>query len=213
MIHHAEIWRAVTNFGDSALLVPVAAWVAIWLWRRGQQRMAVVWGLCVLLVIALVSASKVAFMGWGIHPPGLNFTGFSGHSAMSLCIWPVAGVCVFAGMGRARGIGMVLGYVLAAAVATSRVPLHAHSVPEAVLGATLGAIVSASFLLAWRRRLWAPMAARPAFQWLLLVVLAAAVLLTYGDRFPSESILQHVARTVSGHKHLYTRAWLRKHGV
>jgi len=38
---------------------------------------------------AIVSASKLAFMGWGIGIRELDFTGFSGHSALFAVFWPI----------------------------------------------------------------------------------------------------------------------------
>ncbi len=39
---------------------------------------------------ALIVASKLAFMGWGLGSARFNFTGFSGHTAISTSVWSVA---------------------------------------------------------------------------------------------------------------------------
>ena len=85
-------WRTFTWLGDSGLLLPVAVFIALVLLRvgHGLRRPALTWcvvfGLCGLAVMA----SKLAFMGWGIGSARLNFTGFSGHTAIGTALWPVA---------------------------------------------------------------------------------------------------------------------------
>jgi hypothetical protein len=77
-------------FGDSTVLLPSAAAVFMVLFlRRPSRQIAWQWGLLFGITGAIVSASKLAFMGWGIGIRELDFTGFSGHTALSTAFWPI----------------------------------------------------------------------------------------------------------------------------
>ena len=154
-----------------------------------------------------VVLSKLLYMGWGLHPRGLDFVGLSGHSAMSFLLWPVAGALV-AAHARApwRALAIALGATLALAVAWSRLVLDAHTPSEVMLGALWGALLAGVFLLPERR----PEQLPAAGGWLALGLLLLPLLLAYGQTFPSNRILAWVALRVSGHEHIYTRADLQR---
>ena len=75
-------WQVVTFFGDSTVLLPSAAVLFIVLFlRKDSKQLAWHWALLFGITGAIVCASKLAFMGWGIGIRELDFTGFSGHTA------------------------------------------------------------------------------------------------------------------------------------
>lgn len=83
-------WYFLTFFGDSMLLLPSGIIVfAILIFSYPSLKQTTQWALLFGGVGAIVCASKLAFMGWGIGIRELDFTGFSGHSALSASIWPV----------------------------------------------------------------------------------------------------------------------------
>jgi len=152
----------------------------------------------------VVAASKLAFMVWGASLPGLDFTGLSGHAAMSALVWPAL-LGLLAGRGGKVWClcGATLGALLAAAVAWSRVVLHAHSVSEALLGYALGAAFA--LWLLWRhgrgwRLAWSPL--------LALLPLLLVLPFVYGRHFPSQDILVTIARHMADGP-LHTRENLR----
>lgn len=60
-------WQFVSFFGDSTVLLPSAAVLLIVLFLRAPSRqVACHWALLFGITGAIVSASKLAFMGWGI---------------------------------------------------------------------------------------------------------------------------------------------------
>jgi len=127
--------------GDSRLLLPMAAVLLFAGWRVGTV-WHVRWAMALMVVGLVVLASKLAFLGWGIGVASLDFTGFSGHAAMSAVVWPMAAF-IAATTHRAGKWAAMLGFALAAAVGYSRIPLNAHSWSEVVSGGLLGAAASA----------------------------------------------------------------------
>jgi len=150
----AVFWFAITRLGESEILLPAFLAGALWLafarpaWARGRLAATVHghdhpargaawrWVVGLAAATAVTTASKIAFLGFGIGVAAIDFTGFSGHSMYSMAILPVLGAIVF---GRA---GAVAGALLALVVMVSRVQVHAHSWSEALSGFVLGALVA-----------------------------------------------------------------------
>lgn len=187
-------WIVVTAFGDSAVLLPCMVVLSFWLSAfRATRALAWQWLLLLALVAALVAASKLAFMVWGIGISSLDFTGASGHSALSATVWPT--LLSLLGRGRRRDFsfaGAVAGLVFAMAIAMSRVMINAHSWAEVFVGFFLGAAAAGFFLrkLGSRWRLEDPV-------WPLVLILLLLFPITCRFRFPSEHLLHVVAKRLS----------------
>jgi len=198
-------WIAITALGDSAVTLPCIGLIALWLLLAAPARnLAWRWLLMAAGVAVCVAASKLAFMVWGVSLPGLNFTGLSGHAAMAAVTWP-AMISLLLGRRRVawRVVAVLLGVLLAVAIAWSRVVLHAHSPSEAVLGVSVGLAFSLVFLgLHWRslHLRW------PAY--LTLLPLLLVLPFVYGRHFPSQDILVTIARHLADGP-LHTRENLR----
>lgn len=133
----SDVWRTLSALGDSRWLLPMALVLLITL-PRADARLKWRWLLAIAVTAGVTLASKLAFMGWGIGIKSVHFTGFSGHAAMSSVIYPVVGA-LLAGISKLpRRIGLVIGVLLATAIAWSRIPLHAHSLSEVIAGLMLG---------------------------------------------------------------------------
>ncbi|WP_431831594.1 phosphatase PAP2 family protein [Cupriavidus consociatus] len=86
-------------------------------------------------------------MGWGVGIPALDFTGFSGHSAMSATVLPVLlYLCAPASRPRLAWLGAGCGIGLALVIGWSRLAVGAHSSSEVLSGLTLGFASSLAFL-------------------------------------------------------------------
>ncbi len=151
---HALFWFAVTRLGESQILLPAFAAGALWLafarpaWARGRlaatahghdhpaRGAAWRWFAGIVAATAVTTASKIAFLGFGLGVAAIDFTGFSGHSMYATAILPVLGAIVFG-----RG-GAVAGALLALVVMVSRVEVGAHSWSEALSGLALGGAVA-----------------------------------------------------------------------
>jgi membrane-associated phospholipid phosphatase len=204
LLHPRALLAAITWFGDSGFLLPVSLWITAWLGlppatRGSAGRWVVLFG----LGCSMILASKLAFLGWGIGIAEIDFTGFSGHTALSASIWPVAGWLVTSQQGhRVRVTAAVLGLVFAAAIGASRLVLHAHSPSEVAAGFVLGAAVSGLFL--W----WQHRSPHPRLSWMLVVLSLAtpALLQRPGSAAPTQDALEVIAMRLAGTDRVYTRA-------
>lgn len=207
MFSSNEAWHLFTRLGEAQLLLPAMAAGLLWLLRRAETRpLARAWVLAGAAAVAATTASKVAFMGWGVGSAAIDFTGFSGHAMFSALVLPVLARIV---AGRAAApwprAAIAAGFALAAAVAVSRVVTGAHSESEAVLGFVLGGAASAWAL----RRTQAPEAPTPA--WMLAGL--AAWLLVSPLVTPPTRTHDHVTALslqLSGRSMPYTRGHLHK---
>ncbi|RFQ31526.1 phosphatase PAP2 family protein [Pseudomonas sp. ATCC 13867] len=182
-----NLWPLITRLGDSALLLPAAAFLFAWLLYRGEAAKAVLWLAVFGLACALVVFSKLAFMGWGIGIPAWNFTGISGHSMMAGCLLPALAAQLCGTRPRALAAAGLAGG-LAVLVGLSRLAIGVHSPAEVYAGLALGLGASAVFLGATRLRL-------PAFTpavLALVLALGAAQGLT-GVRAPTHHLLERLA--------------------
>ena len=183
---HAAAWHWLTRLGEAQILLPAMLMAAAALAWRGAPRLALAWVTATALAATVTTASKVAFLGYGIGWAALDFTGFSGHAMFAAAVLPLllrlaAGSAARGSPGDGAGprrqpIGLAAGFALAGAVAVSRVMVGAHSWSEALAGFALGATASAltlrwaGALPALRSARWVPVA---LLGWALLGVVGA----------------------------------------
>lgn len=148
-------WPAITHFGNSVLLLSLAAALALYLLKSGAIRYAVFWLFSFGSAVMFVLISKIAFMGWGIGNASIDFTGVSGHSMLSTAVLPTFTVLLTSRQSaRFRFSAVCLSFALAFMVGISRLALETHSGSEVVAGWTVGLLVSVPAIwLARRRRL------------------------------------------------------------
>ncbi|HCM6242981.1 phosphatase PAP2 family protein [Klebsiella pneumoniae] len=204
-------WQLVTFFGDSTVLLPSAGVMFIVLFQRKDSKpVAWRWGLLFGITGAIVCASKLAFMGWGIGIRELDFTGFSGHTALSTAFWPILLWLLCARATPAlRFTSVILGYALAGLVGYSRLMIHAHSTSEVIAGFLLGALGSALFLL-MQSRVSGSHAAQLSWGGLASVIIIPAMLLNTGAKAPTQSLLSEIAVKLGPLEKPFTRADLHK---
>jgi len=95
-------WHTITFFGDSAITIPAACILALWLGLNRLWRPMLAWLVCFGTAMFIVVVSKLLFMGWDIAPPMLNFTGFSGHTASSSALYLSIALVLTQGCSRPR---------------------------------------------------------------------------------------------------------------
>ena len=232
-----SFWHQLTRLGEAQLLLPALLLATVWLARRpGGGRLAVGWLTATSIAALLTTATKVAFIGYGIGYAPLDFTGISGHAMFAAAVLPPlvllagsagagvgvgvgTGVRASAGAGVGAGLGdaarrrclLVAGYLLAGAVAVSRVMVGAHSWSEVVAGAALGAlssgvVLASSRMPAARLARWLPVALAA---WGLVAVAAA-------PRSVTHDLVTRLALAQSGRAQPYHRwemqrdHWLRQ---
>ncbi|WP_395701656.1 phosphatase PAP2 family protein [Aquabacterium sp.] len=200
-------WQIVTRLGEAQLLLPAMAATVLWLvLRRDAWRLALCWLLATGAAASLTTASKVAFIGYGVGYAPWDFTGFSGHAMFAAAVLPV--MCRLAEGSlpeRWHGHGLAFGYALAALVAASRVPVLAHSWSEALSGYALGAMASAVTL-------WAAQAPRLRFSPWLLGALALGLSLGVAQAPPSRThdMVTRLSLALSRRPQPYTRLQMHR---
>ncbi len=140
-----QYWDLIARFGELQILLPAALLVALALLRRPETRaLALLWISSLSAALVLTTASKVAFIGWGIGWPELNFTGISGHAMVAAAVYPLLlGSLASRGTPRGRAAAIGVGYAMALLVGISRVALSAHSASEVFAGLCVGGAASA----------------------------------------------------------------------
>ncbi len=197
-------WRTLTYFGDSMLLIPTAVIIALILpWKSDSRRTVWYWLLAFGLAGLLVSLSKILFLGFGIGSARFNFTGFSGHSAMSATLWPVM---LWLVSGRwpnpLRLLAIGVGYFIPLMVGFSRLVIHAHSASEVATGLLLGFSLSSAFLLSQRRT------ALKGFSWPQVgaAFLVPLLLMGHGRIATTQQFLERFSADLAGLEKPFTRA-------
>ena len=142
-------WHLLSRLGEAQILLPAAFVFAWWLARRAAGRPLVRWWLSLVVVATLITtASKLAFIGWGIGSATLNFTGVSGHAMFAAAIYPLLAATLASSRApRWQGLALVGGGAFALLIGVSRVIVGAHSPSEVIAGLVLGAAASAAALV------------------------------------------------------------------
>ena len=197
-------WRTITYFGDSMLLIPTAILIALILpWKSSDRRTVWLWLLAFGLAGLIVSVSKVLFMGFGIGSARFNFTGFSGHSALSATLWPVL-LWLLSGRLPAfwRGAAVTLGYMVPLLVGASRLVLLAHSKSEVASGLLLGFTLSTLFLIHQRNTQLKGFSVTQVSAALVVPL----VIISHGRIAPTQNLLAHFSAGIAGLEKPWTRA-------
>ncbi|WP_296944851.1 phosphatase PAP2 family protein [uncultured Massilia sp.] len=148
-------WVKLYHLGDLALTIPAACALTAWLLAARAWRAAGGWLLAFGLALALVAATKIAFMGWATGLPALHFKALSGHATGFTAAVPTLCWLLAAPLGRrARGACALAALGMGVAVAVALVRAGEHTPAEALAGWLIGAATCA-----WAVRL---VAAAPA---------------------------------------------------
>ncbi|MDO8298083.1 MAG: phosphatase PAP2 family protein [Lacisediminimonas sp.] len=149
----------------------------------------------------LVLASKIAFIGWGVGIPGLDFTGISGHAMRAAAVLPVVAYLLLQQAGRRLcACGVAFGVAAAGLIGLSRLILHYHSVSEVIAGTALGMLVAVAFI--WRSQ------SQPGLhlpRWVVGLSLLALVPSAYAEPAPTGAWVTTVALYLSGNDRPYVR--------
>jgi membrane-associated phospholipid phosphatase len=200
-------WHLLTRLGEMQILLP-AALLACWPVGRKPafQTMALRWWLALLVGTVLTTATKLAFIGWGVGIVALNFTGISGHAMFAAGVYPVlAAVLASRWPPAAQRIAFALGVALAVGVGISRIEVGAHSWSEVIAGLALGGAVTAATL--WRQQL-PRNATGPVIQ--LLIVAWMVLTPVHTPQSRSHYFVTRLSLMLAGHEAPHTRAELLK---
>lgn len=197
-----QIWPILTRLGEVQILLPVAAITSIALFLRVQTRgLARAWALLIGGATAITTATKLAFIGWGLGWAAINFTGVSGHTMFATAIFPILALTLDrAGTPRSQRIAFGLGLAIAAVVGVSRIEVGAHSLSEVIAGWLLGGAVSAMTLAISKRK---DVFVHPLLSMLFIAWIAATPSQLQASN--THSLVTRLALAVSGHEKPFQR--------
>ena len=172
--------KFLTDFGDSAVLLPLSALILIWLLAARPFVAALWWGFSLAFLAIVMGALKILFFAC---PPVAELSSPSGHTGFSLIVYGGLAIIV-AALGRSfwqRAAVIGLAILLVLGIARSRVALEMHTPLETVVGFIVGAMALAIFGFGYFR------AATGKRQVLLLMIgVAVTVAVFHGSQLNPE---------------------------
>jgi hypothetical protein len=191
---------AVTDLGESMLLLSTALVASGWFWISRQRRLAAAWLFCMGGCAGTMMALKLGFLACGhlvfagtVHTP-------SGHSAMAALFYGAAALTVTRGAPALTRYSLLIrgvGAAVALAVGASRIVVSAHTPQEVVFGLSVGFAWLGVFALMQPKAYTLP---RPSATVLCVFGLVYGGLLTgtlSGQHMSLELLLFHYARVLS----------------
>jgi membrane-associated phospholipid phosphatase len=179
----------LTDLGDLAVLLPLAAAMLAWLLfysARTAPRWVFALGSCVVLTALL----KIAFYAC---PPADEMHSPSGHAGFSTLVYgALTFVAAIAWPGLRRALVICGGTGLILAIGVSRVLLDAHSVAEVGLGLLIGTVSLAAFS---QKYLQVP----NMKVWPLLIAAAVLVMTLHGHELHAEQLMHRITGYVPIH--------------
>jgi membrane-associated phospholipid phosphatase len=177
---------AVTGLGDTAVLMPLAAILLLWLLLIGSPRGAAWWTIAVVVCVGLTTVLKISFFGC---PPISDLRSPSGHTSFSTLVYGAI-TLITAAESRdfRRVIAISSGASLILAIAASRLLLFVHSAPEVGLGLVIGIAALGLFGHSYLRR-------QATRAWLtpLFTAAGALILVLHGGELDGEQVLHQIA--------------------
>lgn len=198
-----KIWHVLTRLGEAEILLPAAVLTAITLFARLEtRRLALSWMVLITTAALVTTASKVAFIGWGVGWADINFTGVSGHAMFAAAIYPILMMTfVFGEVRGSHRISLALGCALALLVGLSRIKVGAHSWSEVLAGLAMGGGVSALALAMSRL---SAIVIQPLVPLVLMAWVAVTPFQLQASR--SHSLVTRLALTMSGNDKPFKRS-------
>jgi hypothetical protein len=180
------IWVFLTDFGDTAVTVPLALLMAGFLVAAREPRLAIGWGLAIVGCAGAIGGLKLVFAVCS-HPPGLASP--SGHTAMSIAVYGGFAAVVGAILkGPARAALIAGAAVPVIGIPLSRTIVSGHTKIEVAAGLAVGiAALGAIIAIVARYR-----PGRLPLAWLAAGTLTVFVLF-HGTRWPAEQTIHGFA--------------------
>jgi membrane-associated phospholipid phosphatase len=177
----------LTDLGDLAVLLPLAAVLLLWLLAQRQKRASLGWALAVVFCIGVTAVLKIYFSVCALSSAP---QGPSGHTSFSMLVYGgIALVLAAQSTGWRRRLALAGAAGLISGIAISRIVLGAHSQLEIALGMAIGSIALAVFAWAYCSCGPAELAVRP-----LVVVLVLLAALLNGQELRAEEMLHAIGR-------------------
>ncbi len=185
-------WNFVTDFGDTAVTLPLAALTLAFLLLSGWQRAALSLAIALAACGIAIGLTKLALESCGTPLLHTEITNPSGHAAVSTTVYGSLAM-LFAGniAAERRWIPIATAALLLIAIALSRVILDAHSMIEVALGLAIGL---GALVLFYRALAAGPTVAIHGL-WLALGAVAVIALM-HGARWPIEDVVRVIVHLI-----------------
>jgi membrane-associated phospholipid phosphatase len=177
----------VTDFGDLAVLLPLAAAIVVWLLVTRSLSGAAWWVAAVALCMAGTALLKVYFLAC---PIAHQLNSPSGHSSFSTLVYGALAMIIAVEVGAAwqRLVIVAAAAALVATIAISRLVLGAHGALEIGCGIAIGLVSLSMFAQGYLRR-------PPATSLMpLLVTIVLLISVLHGRELRAEEFLHAVSR-------------------
>ena len=187
--------KFITDFGDTAYLLPGAMVILGYLVYRRAFPSAIAWATALIACATLTALLKVGFLTCGAKVRSLDVYTPSGHTSIATFFYLSVGLLV----SRNRtpwsvAAIMTLAGGLAAAIAASRGILQVHTVGEVVVGSLIGTVSVIWFASRYYR---APQLGLPLTP--VLGLLATLALIAHGQHLSRESWFNIAADYLRSH--------------
>ena len=187
-----DFWIFVTDFGDSAVTLPLSAMALVFLLTSGWRRAAFAFVLAIGCAGIAIGLLKLFLVSCGRPLVGASLTDPSGHVAMSAATFGSLALAVGRTVSvRQRRWLLAAAALLVGAIALSRILLHAHSPAEVAVGLAVGLL--STFVL--RAVLGSDEAPPLRLVWLALGAVIVAGMM-HGARWPIEEWIKAAAHLI-----------------
>lgn len=181
----------LTDFGDLAVTLPLAAALSAWLLWYAPRRAAPWWLASLVLCGGVTAVLKILFFACAVVP---EVRSPSGHTSLSTLVYGALALVVAARAPRVVQVLVAVGAALLIfGIAASRVALHAHTLAETIVGLAIG---GATLALFGRGYLVLPPVAAPL--WQLLVPVSLLLVVLHGQQLRAEEFLNMVSVYLRG---------------
>jgi membrane-associated phospholipid phosphatase len=185
-----SLWNFVTDFGDTAVTLPLWALMVAFLAFAGEKRAAVCLALAVAACGLTIGIAKLALQSCGRPLLSIELVTPSGHAALATVVYGSFAYLLGRGAATQRGWVFAAGTVIILCIAVSRVALAVHSVSEVIAGVLIGLLALAIFGRAAR-----PLPECKSILWLCLPA-AALTAVFHGSHWPVEEIVQNLIHLI-----------------
>jgi membrane-associated phospholipid phosphatase len=178
--------QAITNCGDLAILLPIACVLTIWTALIRKPIILKWWLVALALCIGGTGLLKIFFFAC---PPLADLHSPSGHTSFSTLVYGTLTLAVASAMQDwRRWLAVLAGSAFVLAIAVSRIVVHAHSIPEVILGSVLGLAALSLLVAAYLRE-------PPGKTYLAPLITVSVLLVVFlnGHEVRAEELLHHIA--------------------
>jgi len=178
--------EAITDCGDLAILLPVACVLTLWAALIRKQAIFKWWLVALALCIGGTGILKIYFFAC---PPLSDLHSPSGHTSLSTLVYGTLTLAAARTMQDwRRWLVVIAGAMFIVAIALSRIVVHAHSIPEVLLGSALGLVALSVLVAAYLRDTPTKIYLAP-----LVTISVMLVVLLNGHELRAEEFLHHIA--------------------